>query len=271
MGIGFSTLSDQMTTDPGSMKRALGIVAGLDARFVKERGFENWSSAVRLVSEAHRFGMVVSGHCEHILPVVAAGVDGAEHVLDCFRDRYTMRSDFVELARAADLFIVPTAALYFSMLRGMEDSALVSAPDVAPFLASAWRSAYTADSTNRRNAPSYTRTVQRVERGVGSYHAAGVAVATGTDSPFPLGVQHEMEVLVASGMTPMAAIVAATGAAARVLNTPGIGTIAEGQWADLVLLTANPLQDIRNTRQILHVFQGGRIIDREALRRRGLP
>jgi imidazolonepropionase-like amidohydrolase/Tol biopolymer transport system component len=271
MGNGFSTLADQSTNDPSSMKRALGILAGLEARFVKERGFQDWSSAVNLVSEAHRQGMVVSGHCEHILPVVAAGIDGAEHVLDCFRDRYTMRSDFVQLARAADLFIVPTAALWFSMLRGMDDSTLVRAPDVVPFLAPAWRAAYTADSVNRRNAPAYTRSVQRVQRGVGSYHAAGVTVATGTDSPFPLGIQHEMEVLVASGMMPMAAIVAATGAAARVLNTPEIGTIAEGQWADLVLLTANPLDDIRNTRQIRHVFQGGRIIDREALRRRGLP
>ena len=106
---------------------------------------------------------------------------------------------------------------------------------------------------------------------MGRYHAAGVTVATGTDSPFPLGVQHEMEVLVASGMTPMAAIVAATGAAARVLNTPEIGTIAEGQWADLVLVTANPLDDIRNVRQIRYVIQGGRIVDREGLRRRGLP
>jgi Tol biopolymer transport system component/imidazolonepropionase-like amidohydrolase len=271
MGIGYSTLTDQTTTDPGSMKRALGILAGLDARFVKERGFQGWRSAVNLISEAHRFGMVVSGHCEHILPVVAAGVDGAEHVLDCFRDRYTMRSDFVQLARAADMFIVPTAAVWFSMLRGMDDSTLVRAPDVAPFLAAQWRSAYSADSVNRRNAASYARTVQRVKHGVGSYHAAGVTVATGTDSPLPIGVQHEMEVMVASGLTPMAAIIAATGTAARVLNTPEIGTIAEGQWADLVLLTANPLDDIRNTRLIRHVIQGGRIIDRDALRRRALP
>ena len=213
----------------------------------------------------------MSGHCEHLLPVVAAGVDGAEHVLDCFRDRYTMRADFTELARAAGLWIVPTAALRFSMLRAMEDSTLVAAPDVAPFLAPEWRPAYGADSAARRNGPAFRTNVQRLERAVARYHTAGITIATGTDSPFPLGLQHEMEVLVESGLTPMEAIVAATGAAARVLNAPEIGTIAEGQWADLVLLAANPLDDIRNLRQIRTVIQGGRIIDREALRRRALP
>ena len=58
--------------------------------------------------------------------------------------------------------------------------------------------------------------------------------------------------------------------ASRVLNTPEIGTIVEGQLADLVLLDANPLDDIRNTRHIRAVIQGGRLVDREALRRAGV-
>ena len=62
-----------------------------------------------------------------------------------------------------------------------------------------------------------------------------------------------------------------TGAAARVLNAPEIGTIAEGQRADLILLDANPLDDIRNTRKIGEVMRGGRVIDRAKLRRAGVP
>ena len=181
-----------------------------------------------------------------------------------------MRADLAGLARAANLWIVPTAALWFSMLHAMGDSALVDAPDVAPFLAPAWRPMYTASPGNQRNAPRFARSVQRTTRGVGLYHASGVTVATGTDSPFPLNLQHEMEVLVSAGFTPMEAITAATGTAARVLNAPRIGTIAEGQLADLVLLNANPLEDIRNTRQIRLVIQGGRIVDREGLSRKAL-
>ena len=267
---GYSTLTDQMVTDSGAIARAVAIQAGMDARFVKERGFQDWRSAVRLVDEAHRHGLTVSGHCEHVLPVVAAGMDGAEHVLDCFRDRSTMRADYAELARATGMFIVPTAALRFSMVQAIDDSTLVRSADVAPFLPLAFKPIYSSDSVARRGRAAYAAVVERTERSVRRYRDAGVLLATGTDSPFPLGIHHEMEVLVASGLSPMEALVAATGGAARVLNAPEIGTIAEGQWADLVLLDANPLDDIRNTRRIREVIQRGRIIDRARLRQLGV-
>ena len=268
---GYSTVTDQMVSDSGAIARAMAIQAGMDAGLVKERGFDRWGSSVRLVREAHRYGMTVTGHCEHILPVVAAGVDGVEHVLDCFRDRYTLRSDYAELARAAGLFVDPTVALRYSMVRAIDDPSLVTAPDVAPFLMPAFRGVYASDSMARLGRPGHMAVVDRLTRSVGRYRSAGVLLGTGTDSPFPLGVQHEMEVLVQSGLTPSEALVAATGGAARILNVGEIGTVAEGQWADLVLLDANPLDDIRNTRKIREVIQRGRIIDRARLRANALP
>jgi hypothetical protein len=268
---GFSSVSDQMVSDSGAIARAVAIQAGMDARFVKERGFDRWWSAVRLVSEAHRHGLVVSGHCEHVLPVIAAGVDGAEHVQDCFRDRWTVRDDYATLTGKARMFVVPTMSLYFSFVRAVDDPALVGAPDVAPFLSAAYRPLYASDSAARLRRASNATVLDRAERSVARYHQAGVVLATGTDSPFPLGVHHDMEALVAAGLTPMEAIVAATGGAARVLNAPQIGTIAEGRLADLVLLDKNPLDDIRNVRAIRDVIQGGRIVDRAKLRAAGLP
>jgi imidazolonepropionase-like amidohydrolase len=68
-----------------------------------------------------------------------------------------------------------------------------------------------------------------------------------------------MEMMVKAGMTPMQVIVASTGGAARVTKVdPQIGTIEPGKWADLLVLNANPLDDIRNTRQIHSVWIGGR-------------
>ena len=65
--------------------------------------------------------------------------------------------------------------------------------------------------------------------------------------------------MVKSGLTPMQALVAATGGAAKAANIQQqIGTIATGKQADLLVLTANPLADIRNTRQIDSVWIGGR-------------
>ena len=68
----------------------------------------------------------------------------------------------------------------------------------------------------------------------------------------------EMETMFKAGMTPTQVIVAATGGVARVAKVdPKIGTIEPGKWADLVVLDANPLDDIRNTRQIHSVWVGG--------------
>ena len=60
------------------------------------------------------------------------------------------------------------------------------------------------------------------------------------------------------GMTPMQALVAATGGGARVTKLDAnLGTLQPGKWADFVVLTANPLTDIKNTRQIESVWIGG--------------
>ncbi len=95
---------------------------------------------------------------------------------------------------------------------------------------------------------------------------AGVLIGMGTDtaSPGDLGrwpgyFEHvEMEMMVQAGMTPMQVIKAATGDAARIMKLDSLGTIAPGKAADLLVLNANPLVDIRNTRQIDSVWIAGR-------------
>jgi imidazolonepropionase-like amidohydrolase len=71
---------------------------------------------------------------------------------------------------------------------------------------------------------------------------------------------------VAAGLTPMQALQAATRNAAAFLRSPAaFGTIEAGRRADLVLLRADPLADVRNTRGIEAVMLGGRWLDRAAL------
>ena len=94
---------------------------------------------------------------------------------------------------------------------------------------------------------------------------AGVTIALGTDTGTNEGqwqgyFEHiELEEMVKSGLTPMQALVAATGGAAKAANIQQqLGTIAVGKQADLLMLNANPLTDIRNTRQIYSVWIAGR-------------
>ncbi len=76
----------------------------------------------------------------------------------------------------------------------------------------------------------------------------------------------ELELFVRLGMTPSQAIVAATTRAARAFGLSDVGNIAAGQTADFIVLDANPLDDIRNTREIAQVFLRGEQVDRDALR-----
>jgi len=78
----------------------------------------------------------------------------------------------------------------------------------------------------------------------------------------------ELQLLVAGGLTPLEAITAATGAAARAIKVDGErGTIAPGKLADLVLVEGEPYKDIRDVEKIKRVFLGGSEIDREQLAR----
>lgn len=102
--------------------------------------------------------------------------------------------------------------------------------------------------------------------------AAGVGVLAGSDEsdePFVYaggGLHEELALLVAAGLTPLQALQAATIEPARYLDaTDTLGAVAPGRVADLVLLDANPLDDIRNTRRIRAVVQRGRWLDRAAL------
>lgn len=106
---------------------------------------------------------------------------------------------------------------------------------------------------------------------VAQMQKAGVKILAGTDSPAPYvfpgsGLHDELALLVRAGLTPMEALQAATRNPAEFLGTSkDSGTIAAGKYADLVLLDANPLEDIRNTQKIRAVFVRGRLLDSAAL------
>ena len=81
-----------------------------------------------------------------------------------------------------------------------------------------------------------------------------------------LSVHEELEWFVAAGLTPAEALAAATVGPARFFGEEDLaGSVAVGKRADLVLLEANPLDDIRNTRRIRAVVAAGRLYDRAAL------
>lgn len=99
-------------------------------------------------------------------------------------------------------------------------------------------------------------------RNLAKLNAAGVKITMGTDGNRPWGPHDEMADMVAAGMTPMQVIVAATRNGAELLGLADAGTIEAGKSADLLVLDANPLDDITNTRLISAVWLRGQAVDR---------
>jgi imidazolonepropionase-like amidohydrolase len=180
-------------------------------------------------------------------------------------------------SRLADekITIVPTLVLHETMSRlndpaTLRDPALTDVPE-APRLE--WdvpgvirRAGWTED-----DCTAFRRSRSRQGLFLRAFAAAGGRIATGTDSPNQLLVpgyseHREMELLVGAGLTPREALRAATRNGAVLLGVDSLGLLAPGKAADLIVLTKDPLVDIRNTRSIEAVMTRGRLLDSDSIR-----
>ena len=226
-----------------------------------------------LIDQAHRRGLRVAAHLvdlDDARGLLAAGVDVLAHSV---RDRDVDAELVSELVRL-DVGYIPTLTRCLSVFLYETTPAFFDDPF---FLRGA--GAYRADMEEIRDpavqervrdspqAQAARRMLAQATRNLKRLADGGVTIAMGTDSGTQLGrwqgyFEHvELEMMVEAGMTPMQALVAATGDGARVMRLDGLGTLEPGKWADLVVLNANPLDDITNTRQIDSVWVAGRRLE----------
>ena len=204
-----------------------------------------------IIDEAHRQGLRVTAHIfalEDGKGLLRAGVDAFAHGV---RDR-DVDDEFVKLIKARPaVVLVPNlpdrgVAADFSWLRGA-----VPRGELEKIQASA---------TDR---PDAQKTFAIQARNLARLSKEGVRIALGTDGNTAWGPHVEMADMVAAGMTPAQVIVAATRNGAEFLRLTDAGTLDTGKSADFIVLDANPLEDITNTRRIASVYLRGTRVNRE--------
>ncbi len=226
-----------------------------------------------IIDEAHKHNLRVVVHVYYLADardLVEAGVDGFLHLV---RDE-EMDDGLVARMKAKHVFVTPNlstseAGTYTGKPAWLDDPLLAESASPAMIRKTADVYAGRAGGLPRTAA---TASYQKQQRSVARLNAAGVTIALGDDTGientfYGYGEHHELELMVAAGMTPMQAIVAATKTPAALLKLNRLGTLARGKSADFIVLDANPLENIASTKKISKVYQRGQDVDRASLRR----
>lgn len=216
-----------------------------------------------VIDEAHKHGMLVQAHAIALgdqKTVVNAGTDVLVHTVQ----NEPLDEEFLAMLRAHKP--------YWTTVIGLGDRSEVCDND--PFVDQSYPAKVLATlkqtGCGAPNANSANREAI-MAKNVPAYVKNGARLMLGTDAgitsrySFGWADHHEMLRWVTSGLTPAEAIVAATSRPAEYLGLEDLGTLAVGKSADFIVLNANPLDNIRNTRQIDSVFMKGDKLDRAAL------
>lgn len=220
-----------------------------------------------ILDEAHRKGMRVAVHIVTLADAKAVLNLGADYLAHSVRDE-EIDGETIALLKKNRAFYTPTLMREVSTFAYGETPAFLNDPfllrdgnqtEIEQARDAAFQEKMRNDKAGlwyREHLPAAMRNLKHVED-------SGVPVVMGTDTGPPYRFQGyfehlELEYMTNAGLTPMQALVCATSTAARCLHAEDqIGTLSPGKWADLVVLSANPLDDIRNTRKIESVWIAG--------------
>jgi imidazolonepropionase-like amidohydrolase len=223
-----------------------------------------------IADEAHKLGMRVTGHIPRSLTLFAAvdsGMDQIAHLFDPGDPVADSARRYVAHLKAHGTVMDPTDSWNeigghstAEPLQNFQPVVQHLPATFTQFRVANWGNA-TIDSITAHARLARTLALIR------ALHDRGVPIIAGTDEGVPgFSLYRELELYVKAGMTPMEALLSATSVPARAMGVQDdVGTLTAGQRADLLVLDANPLDDISNVRRVNLVMRNGRMYESAAL------
>jgi imidazolonepropionase-like amidohydrolase len=260
---------------PEDARKVVDEVAAAKTDIVKFRLDDNLGATKKMppevyaaiFDEAHKKGMRVAAHIVYLADAKDVLRLGAYLIAHSVRD-FDIDDETIGLLKKNHAYYCPTLMREVSTFTYGDKPAFLNDPFLLKWgdqreLARVNDPAFQDKMRNDRAAAWYKEHLPVAMRNLKKVADAGVPVVMGTDTGPPGRFQGyfehlELEYMVQSGLTPMQTLVAATGTVARYLHASDqLGTLEPGRWADLLVLDANPLENIQNTRKLNSVWIAG--------------
>lgn len=226
----------------------------------------SWPVIETVMKESHELGLPVATHLFYLDDAKQLLRDGSDLIAHSIRDT-DVDAAVIALLRGNGVCYVPTLTRevstfvyaerpdffddpFFQRYADPDEVARVSAP------------AFKADMAASPAAARYRVALTQALKNLATLMDAGVTVAMGTDSGpegrFPGYFEHmELTLMADAGLTPSQILRSATGVAAECLGLGDVGTLERGRWADFLVLEADPLADVANTKTLRSVYVAG--------------
>lgn len=225
-----------------------------------------WEAVQAVLDVAEERGLRLATHLFYLRDAKQLLEMGTGMVAHSVRDR-PVDEEFIAAMEASGVCYVPTLTREVSTFAYGErpdffDDPFFSEHAHAGQLARVSDPDFMAEMAANPIAVGYRRGLAVAMENVKTLVDAGVPVAMGTDAGpagrFPGYFEHlELWMMVDAGITPEQALLSATSVAASCIGKPDVGTLEAGRWADFIVLTEDPLQDIRATRSLESVYMNG--------------
>ena len=266
---------------PEEARKSVDRLADLHAHVIKfhingnpnDMNRETWSA---IIDESHKKSLKASVHVFYHKDAEAAVDDGVDILAHSIRDQ-DVTPALIAKMKQKNVSYIPTLTRDLSVFVYESTPEFIKDPffqrgtalykEQVPLVTSP---EYQDKLKKDPNTEVIRKALVEANKNLKTLSDAGITIAMGTDSGVANNPgrwqgyfeQVELEMMNEAGMSPMQVLVAATGDAAKVMGLKQVGTLQPGNWADLVVLRANPLENIRNTRAIDSVWiAGGKLAD----------